>query len=46
MTKKKRGIGGHMNGQKSMPSMHPQLNKVGPDLAHLGQSMYIGMISC
>ena len=26
-----------MIGQKSMPSMHPQLNKVGPDLAHLGQ---------
>ena len=35
-----------MNGQKSMLSMHPQLNKVGPDLAHLGQSMYIGMIGC
>ena len=30
-----------MIGQKSMLSVHPQLNKVGPDLAHLGQSMYI-----
>ena len=27
-------------------SVHPQLNKVGPDLAHLGQSMYIGTIGC
>ena len=35
-----------MNSQKSMLSVHPQLNKVGPDLAHLGQSMYIGMIGC
>ena len=33
-----------MIGQKSMLSVHPQLNKVGPDLARLGQSMYIGII--
>ena len=26
--------------------VHPQLNEVGPDLAHLGQNMFIGMISC
>ena len=26
--------------------VHPQLNKVGPDLAHLGQSMFIGIIGC
>ena len=35
-----------MNGQKSMLSVHPQLNEVGSDLAHLGQSMYIGMNGC
>ena len=29
-----------MLGQKSMLSVHPQLNKVEPDLAHLGQSMF------
>ena len=35
-----------MNGQKSMLSVHPQLKGVGLDLAHSGQSMYIGMIGC
>ena len=34
-----------MIGQKSMPSVHPQQNKVGPDWAHLGQNMFIGLIS-
>ena len=35
-----------MTGQKSMLCEHPQLNKVGPDLAHLGQSMSIGITNC
>ena len=35
-----------MNGQRNMLSAQPQLSRVGLDLAHLGQSMYIDMISC
>ena len=31
---------------ESMLCVHPQLNKVGPNLAHLGRSMFIGITDC